>query len=219
MLANAYDLPLRGNYFAEAEYLEQDLNAGTLRNRAGARVVALTDECLVAVHNAIAEQFGGRSDAVLSAVGRDWGRRAGEQFAAEMAHHRERPLADLPLAVFAADLTAAFLHHGWGRVELDFDRFSRGILGVNVYDPVLGSVVKRGESVGEPLLAGFLAGMFSDLSGTDLDCLQTECRAGGAAASRFLLTVPERVAAVAALAVERKPHAEILAELEQTKAR
>src|SRR5258708_44426 len=174
MLASAHDWPLRGNYFAEAEYLEQDLNAGTLRNRAGARVVALTDECLVAVHNAIAEQFGARSDAVLAAVGRDWGRRAAEQFAAEMASHRGRAIADLPLAVFAADLSAAFRHHGWGRCEFDFDRFSRGILGVNVFDPVLGSVVKRAECVGEPLLAGFLAGMLSQLAGTELDCLQTE---------------------------------------------
>src|SRR5438132_2640294 len=143
MLASSHDLPLRGDYFAEAEYFEQDLNAGALRNRAGARMLALTDECLVAIHNTIAGQFGARSDAVLAAIGRDWGRRAADQFAAEMARHRGRATADLPLAVFAADLSAAFLHHGWGRFHFDFERFSRGILGVNVLDPIVGGVVKH----------------------------------------------------------------------------
>ena len=40
MQANTDELPLRGNYFAEAVYLEQNLAAGTLQNRAAARMAA-----------------------------------------------------------------------------------------------------------------------------------------------------------------------------------
>jgi len=217
MLASTHDLPLCGDYFAEAEYLEQDLNTGTIRNRAGSRMLALTDEFLVAMHNGVEDHFGALSDAVLTAIGRDWGRRAAEQFGAEMARHRARAAGELPLSVFAADLAAAFRHHGWGCVAFDFERFSHGILGVDVTNPVVGSAVKHADVQNEPLLAGFLAGMFSQLSGTELDCLQTECGGNGIAASRFLLTVPERVAAVAGLVAERRPHVEILAELEKTR--
>jgi predicted hydrocarbon binding protein len=218
MLATSHDLPLRGNYFAETEYLDQDLNSGTLRNRAGARMLALTDECFIALHNVMADEFGARSEGVLKAFGGDWGRQAAQQFVAETARHHDRASTELPLAVFSADLTAAFLHHGWGRFQFDFGRYSHGIIGVDVHEPFVGSVVKSAGRLVEPLLAGFLAGMFSQLAGITLECLQTECRANGAAVSRFLLTVPERLAAVTPLTLEQKPHGEIVAALEKTQA-
>ena len=216
MQAKAYELPLRCNYFAEADYLRQDLAAGTLQNRAGTRMVALADDLLIALVNAIAQERGEQSGAVLAALGRDWGTQAAAQFTRELGDHHATPLAEQPLAVFAADLTAAFLHHGWGRFQFDFSRFARGLLLVDVTDPFLGSSVRPTSLPVEGLLAGFLGGMFSHFAGIELAGLQTACRANGAEQSRFVLTVPARLAAVAGWVEAGRGHDEILSELEKS---
>src|SRR5262245_44957410 len=118
MISITHDLPPRGNYFAEDSYLSQDLGAGTLRNRAGARMLALADNFLVATLNTLHEELGTQAEPVLKDMGRDWGRRAAEQFAAEMGEFYGRPLMQLPLAMFAANITEAFRHHGWGAFRI-----------------------------------------------------------------------------------------------------
>ena len=108
MIASTQDLPLNGNYFAECDYLSQDLKSGTIANRAGARILALTDDFLIAVHNSLEAQLGEKAVAVLAQFTRDWGRRAAEQFSAEIENHHGKPLTQLPLGLFAADLAEAF---------------------------------------------------------------------------------------------------------------
>jgi predicted hydrocarbon binding protein len=208
MISSTHDLPLKGNYFAEGSYLTQDLGAGTLSNRAGARMLALSDTFLVTMLNTLEAELGEQAGSVVKDVGRDWGRRAAEQFASEMGDYFGRPLMLQPLAMFAANLTEAFRHHGWGNFCFDFSRYAQGVLVVEVAEPVIGAVVKPAAAPVESLLAAFLAGMFSHFAGQELECVQTDCRARGADRSRFVLTIPERLKAVAG-----KAHADVVAEL------
>ncbi len=213
MQAKTDELPLRGNYFAEADYLEQNLAAGTLQNRAAARMAALPDDLMVALCNGVAKDQGETGPETLKAIGREWGRLAGEQFSRELGAHHSAALTDQPLALFAADLSAAFLHHGWGRVQFDFSRYAQGLLLIDVTDSFLGDVVKATNYPVDGILAGFLGGMFSHFAGVELDGLQTECRAAGAARSRFVLTVPQRLRRVAGWVEAGRRHGEIVAEL------
>src|SRR5262245_8034818 len=103
MISFTHDLPLRGNYFAEGSYLTQNLGAGTLRNRAGARMLALSDTFVVAMLNTLQAELGEQAAAVVKDIGRDWGRRAAEQFANEIGDYYGRPLMQQPLAMFAAN--------------------------------------------------------------------------------------------------------------------
>ncbi len=208
MISSTLDLPPRGNYFADGSYVSQDLGAGTLRNRAGARMVALSDTFIVTMINTLQAELGEQAGVVVKDLGRDWGRRAAEQFAAEMGEYYGRALMQMPLAMFAANLTEAFRHHGWGGFRFDFSRYAQGLLVVEVREPVVGSVVKPSAAAVESLLAAFLAGMFSHFAGLDLDCMQTECRAQGAEQSRFVLTVPERLKGLTG-----KSHEEIIESL------
>ena len=214
MHANAAELPLRGNYFAESEYIDQDLASGRLTNRAGARIFALPDDLMVSLSNVLADGLGDRAPGVMKSVGRGWGSRAAEQFAVELGAHHAVPLASQPLSLFAADLTSALRHHGWGSCQFDFSRYSIGLLVVEVDDPFLGSAIKATHQPVEGVFAGFLAGMFSHFAGIELDCLQTECRAAGGTRSRFVLTVPARLQAVAELV--GSGHDAILAALEKS---
>ena len=216
MISSTHDLPPRGNYFAEADYLTQDLGAGTIHNRAGARMLALEDDFLVEMCNTLERELGDSAADAIKDIGRDWGVRAAEQFAREMESHYGRPLMQLPLAMFTACLTEAFRHHGWGAVGVDFGHYPQGLLAVEVGDPVVGGSVRDAGAPVEGLLAGFLAGMFSHFAGVELDCLQTECQSLGHARSRFLLTVPERLEAAAELRADGRSHEEIVEELRNT---
>jgi predicted hydrocarbon binding protein len=218
MIASTHDLPLHGNYFADDGYFTHNPNAGTIHNRAGARMIALTDDFLIATHNSLEAELGDRAAIVLAAAARDWGRRAAEQFAAEMEQHHGRPLSNLPLSLFAADLTEAFRHHGWGVLNLDFAQHPYGLLVIDVRMPIVGRIVKKTSSPADVLLAGFLAGMFSQFAGTSLGCLETESVTPGSLRSRFVLALPDRLDAVRSLAERRKGHAEIVAQLLKTRA-
>ncbi|HLW65704.1 MAG TPA: 4-vinyl reductase [Gemmataceae bacterium] len=215
MEANTEGLLLKGNYFGEPGYIEHDLRKGTMQNRAGVRMLALTDDFLLAFCNSLEGQMGDRALPVLKATGREWGRKAAEQFAAQMQQHFGKALLDLPMAMFSANLAQAFEHHGWGTFQFGFSRYDRGLLTVEVETPMLGASVRQGGQPVETLLAGFLSGMFSVFSGTELDCLQTDCFSCGADRSRFVITVPERLQPLAGHG--RKNHADVLAALEQTR--
>jgi predicted hydrocarbon binding protein len=213
MLASTHDLPLRTNYFAEGAYLAHDLESGTIRNRAGSRMLVLSDDLLVALVNTLAAEMGDQASNVIAALGKQWGRNAAAEFAEEMELHFGKPLQDLPLALFTASLAESFRHHGWGGIEFMLDRFVQGLVVVDMRDPLLGSVVRPAKEPVELLTAAFLAGMFSQFAGVELDCVQTECRACGSNGSKFVLTIPERFAAARASIVTGKSHDSIVREL------
>ncbi len=216
MITSTLDLPLRGNYFAERDYLSHDLEAGTIRNRAGVRMLALGDDLLVATINTLRAQRGPQADALIQSMGRDWGRRAAEQFASQMEEFYGKPVMQLPLAMFAACLTEAFHHHGWGAFRIDLSRYTQGIIAIEVRDPVLGRAIRPASAPVEGLLAAFLAGMFSQFAGVELECAQTDCRGCGAAMSRFVLTLAERLRAAGPVA--GRSHDAVVEELSRTPA-
>ena len=65
MISSTLDLPPRGNYFAEGSYLSQDLGAGTMKNRAGARMLALSDSFLLATLNTLQAELGSQAESVV----------------------------------------------------------------------------------------------------------------------------------------------------------
>src|SRR5262249_12634088 len=129
-----------------------------------------------------------------------------------MEQHYGRPLMKLPLSLFTANLTEAFRHHGWGALRIDFSRYAQGLLVVEVPEPIIGGSVRTATGPVEGLLAAFLAGMFSAFAGLELECVQTECRTRTAGKSRFVLTVLQRLEAVAPM-INARPHDEIVEEL------
>ncbi len=149
---------------------------------------------------------------------REWGRAAGVQFAAEIEKHYQRPLNQLPLALFAADLTEAFRHHGWGLLRFDFDKYAQGLIVVEARHPIIGSIVKPEKRPADGMLAAFLAGMFSSFAGAELAAVETECRGGAEPHGRFVLTIAERIRGIAASIAARKDHAQVVEELCQVRA-
>ncbi len=213
MLALTHDLPLRANFFAEGEYWLHELEKGTIHNRAGARGLVISDDLMVALVNTLSAELGDQARQVIASMGEFWGERAAIRFAAKMEQCYGKPLAQLPLAMFAASLAEAFRSYGWGTIKIDFDRYAQGLVIVEMRDPMLGSVVRRSDAPVEEIAAAFFEGMFSHFAGIRLSCVQTECRGCGANASRFVLTIPERIRAIANANASGKSHDWVVKEL------
>ena len=62
------------NYYTEDVYMTADVEAGILYNRSGRRMLALTNDVLVGLHQALASECGERAGEVLQHCGRKWGR-------------------------------------------------------------------------------------------------------------------------------------------------
>lgn len=216
--ATVNDLAPAGNYFTDGLYLEARLESGTLRNRGGVRLMALPDDLLVGVSNALEEIAGPDATSIQFGVGRRWGQRAAALFAQEIQQFYGKPLAELPLGVALTAIRAAFASHGWGELQIDPSRYAQGVLGISIASPVLGADVRDAGQKVEHLTAGFLAGFFSNWAGVELGCLQSGGPSVGKLSSTFVLTLPKRLDAVAELAAAGRSHDEIVAKLGQIQA-
>lgn len=212
MLGYYHDLPLRGNFFAWKAYVRQDLNGGTLVNRAGEALLMLPDEAVIAVINTLRSELGDASRGMIRAMSRTWGHRAAEKLAEEVGAYYGRPFLQLPLALVTAVLTEAFRHHGWGTVRFDLSHYVNGLIVVEAAHPFEGSLIRATEGndgTKDEILAGLLAGMMSFFAGRELDCFQTDARGHGASVSRFVITVPERLEGLNS----DSPHEQVVAAL------
>jgi uncharacterized protein len=205
-----------GNYYAEGRYCHTDVRRGVTRTRAGNRICCLTADFLVGFRKAIADETGPAADTVFRSCGRKWGGFVAKRFDAEMTEFLGRPVRDLALAKFQAHLTELFSHHGWGKVTLDLSRHDQGLIVVGVSDPIFAAILKPDEKPTQPvdsLMAGILAGLFTELFGQDLDCYQTKCKALGHGDSVFVVGLTSRLAGVPAWQEAGKAHDQILREL------
>lgn len=209
----------RGNYFARPGFFDCDCNTGVMRNPAGRRVLALTDDFIVGLRDALDVECGPAAAAVLATCGRTYGEGFGRQLDTELSQFHGAPLKEFAMAMFTTCLVEALSRHGFGLARLDTSRHAEGLLVVEVANPIHARLVQ--EPTARPqdhFMAGFLAGVFSHLAGRPLDCLQTECQAAGAPASRFVIGLAERLSQVAEIASAGGAHDRVLASLAAVRA-
>jgi predicted hydrocarbon binding protein len=203
----------RPDFYAEGDYLKTDIPRGVTRNRLGTRICSLSQDFLLGMRKAIVDECGSAADEVFKSCGRRWGDLLARRFEKEMTEYHGKALKQFPLATFQACLIQMFSHHGWGVLRLDLDHYHRGLLLVELENPVFGSLVPTADQPVETLMAGILAGFFAYFSGEDLDCVQTACMARGAPFSRFIIGLRPRMAPVGAWLSNGKAHEAILGEL------
>lgn len=211
-------MTFRPNYFAEGDYLSTDVRKGVMRNRAGTRMLALTDDFLRGLWNALDTECGPAAATVLKSCGKRWGRNYAKRFSRELEDYYQRPVREFPLPMFETYLTEAFAHHGWGKLKLDYSRYHQGIIVLSFVEAVYGSLVGKSTGPVDHLLSGVLAGMFAELTGEELDCLQTACISTGEPESRFIVSLGSRIKKVADRPAQGKDHAAILQELSTIRA-
>ncbi|HEY8503379.1 MAG TPA: hypothetical protein VIL46_02275 [Gemmataceae bacterium] len=206
--------PPAGNCFGGRDYVCAEAAAGTARSRFGGRVLALPLEFLRSLREVLARDHGPRADGALRAAGAYWGRGLAARIDAEVRASRGAPLTGAPLAEFAAHLGEALAAHGLGRLRLDLSRAARGVLAVELRDGI--DAADPGDAPSDPLLEGMLAGLFSHLTGQELDCVQTDRQGrAGAERSRFVLGLLTRMGRPRQMQAEGAAFEEVIRELER----
>ena len=204
---------MRGNFYAESAYLKTDIALGTTRNRAGTRIICLTADFLHGFRRAITDECGPAAETVFKSCGKRWGKLFAARFEKEMTEFYGKPLQEFMLALFQACLVELFSHHGWGKPVLDLTKHDKGLIIIEVKEAIYAELVGKAEQPADTLMAGIFAGFFSQLSGQDLDCVQTTCRACGSDRGRFVIGLAPRLAPVAAWVQNGKSHDDIVVQL------
>jgi predicted hydrocarbon binding protein len=202
----------RGDCFADAShFIGRD---GVLRDRGGAEVVAWPRELLAALHSTLKAECGPASESILREAGKTWGRSLAQRFSRDLTEYHAMALRNQPTAQVQASLSSALARSGWGRFQFDFSRHAHGLIEISVTNGPSTALSEPATPAPDHLLTGVLAGLFSELVGADLVCLQTGLEVAGVAPARFIVSLPERLARVADVARQDQQHESIISLLE-----
>lgn len=194
------------DYYVEELYMTADVETGILYNRAGRRMLALTDDFLIGLHRALEKECGDRTAQVLHTCGRRWGRNFGEGLSAEWSEFYGRSFREFPLALFQSLLIQEFAHNGWGNLDLDYQHFSSGVISLSLAGAIMAEIRPGEANMSDLLTAGILSGMYSYFLGEEVDCLQSQCSSKGFADSRFLISSTARIQKLRSESTEAMSH-------------
>jgi uncharacterized protein len=209
---------LPGNYFAPDAYIQGDYEAGLIENRQGARLIALPEVLVEAIYAGLERETGQASGIVMFNCGRWWGKNFYRRFVEEVSRYYGRPVAEMEMAEFLQCLKQCWKTHGWGVFELDVTHYQYGYLVVKVTNSAFAQSAPKGGKMPACFAeAGILSSFFSQLTGRDLNCVQTACESMGAESNAFVLGLRERVEPATAWLEEGQDHATIMERLSQSK--
>lgn len=202
-----------GNYYATDAYVRSDLEMGLLENRRGDRLLALPETLIQAIYVGLEKETGQASRLVLRNCGRWWGKNFYIRFREELTDYYGTSLADMPMAEFLQCLQSCWITYGWGKIELDQSHHQRGFLVVKTWNSPFARLAPKGDRPVCFLEAGVLSAFFSQLTGKELDCVQTTCESLGADCNRFVLGLARRVEAAELMVENRQDHDAIMQKL------
>jgi hypothetical protein len=193
-----------GNFFASANYLSWDMKAGVLHTPDKVRVMGFPICMLVGILEGLEEECGQAWSVVLHSCGKWWGKRQMTRLQKALQEHFGKPLAELPTAQVHASLSEAFATEGWGRVDLNIKYADKGILRVGVKNsPFIqafaDSKLNVKNALVDHLLAGALAGMFSQATNAEMDAVEIACVNRGDEKCEFVVGLKSKLEEVPAL--------------------
>ena len=136
------------NYFNESEYFHADPATGVITNRAGKRIVCLTNDFLQGFHDALVEECGPAAPLVLYSCGKATGDMVGRRLQTELTDHYGQGFESFLVAQLVACLRSYFSVHGWGRMDLELDEISQGLFTVSFTDAPFQELF---EATGKPI--------------------------------------------------------------------
>lgn len=202
-----------GNFFAPDVYVQGDTELGLIENREGSRLIAMPETLLRALYTGLEHEVGPSADLVLQQCGRWWGKNFYRRFASEVSDYYGKSLAEMEMVEFLQSLKECWKTYGWGLIDFDFSHHQQGFLVIKIQHSAFAKARSEGNRPSCFVEAGLLSAFFSQLTGRDLDCLQTTCESMQADCNRFILGLPERVQVAKPWLEESLDHDTILSRL------
>ena len=206
---------LPGNYFAPDAYVQGDFESGLIENRQGKRLLALPDTLLKGLYNGLTSELGTAAGTVLYNCGSKWGKNFFRRFCEEVENYYQKPVASMEMIELVQCLKQCWKAHGWGIIEPNFDYYQQGFLVVQVQQSAFASTIESPEKPSCYIEAGLLSAFFSELSGTNLHCMQTACESLGASSNMFVLGLAKRLKPATAMIDQGKSHTAIMQSLSE----
>lgn len=203
-----------GNYYAMDAYVHGDFETGLIENRHGARLVALPDTLLQAIYTGLDHETGQAAGVVLENCGRWWGKNFYSRFVQEVSEYYNRPLAEMEMVEFLQSLKECWKTHGWGTIDLDISYYQQGFLVLKTWQSAFAAAAPNNTSQPQCFAeVGILSAFFSQLTGRELNCIQTTCESMGADCNHFVLGIADRVNPAKAWQAEGHDHTTIMERL------
>ncbi len=207
------DNRIPGNYFAIDVYVRSDMELGLLENRRGDRLIAMPETLLQAIYSGLDKETGQASRLVLYNCGRWWGKNFYARFCEELSDYYKNTLAEMAMVEFVQCLQQCWKTHGWGKIYLDNSEYRQEFLMVKIVNSPLAAHGPKGDRPVCFMEAGVLSSFFSQLTGKELECIQTSCESLGAEGNHFVLGLEERLQPVSEMVEKKIEHAEIMQKL------
>ena len=204
---------LPSNYFAAETYVRSELELGLLENRRGDRLLAMPETLVQAIYSGLDKETGQASRLVLYNCGRWWGKNFYARFCEELTDYYKTPIADMAMGEFIQYLQQCWIVHGWGKFNIDRTASHQGFLTIETWNSPFAAHAPKSDRPICFLDAGIFSTFFSQLSGRELDCIQTTCESLGADRNRFILGLAERLKPAEAMVEKQLPHEEIIQKL------
>lgn len=204
---------LPGNYFAPNTYVQGDFESGLIENRQGRRLLALPNTLLKGIYHGLRSEVGPAAGAVLYNCGRKWGKNFYRRFSEEVTSYYQKSVSEMEMIELLQCLKQCWKAHGWGTINPNFDSYQQGFLVIQVKQSAFANIVESSEKPSCFIEAGLLAAFFSELSGTNLHCIQTACESLGAKSNLFILGLMSRLKPAEKMLEQGQSHAAIMQSL------
>lgn len=198
-------------FFSETR-LAYDLEAGTVKKPDAERMIYVSADLMRGIYQALFEETADAWKIIFRNCGRTWGKRVAGRLDTGLIQAGHASQAALPLEGYLAFIEAYFAEHGWGRLRMDLDHASRGLVVARLENSYFVNVLAEVDDLVDPLLAGILQGFVEHVAGAELGCAEIACVRKGAPACVFAITAPARLDQVESM-FGVKPAEEILAAL------
>jgi predicted hydrocarbon binding protein len=202
-----------GNYFAPKTYLQGDFESGLIENRQGGRLLALPETLIRGLYSGLFAELGSATGLVLYNCGRKWGKNFFRRFSQEVSSYYQQPVTTMEMIELIQCLKQCWKAHGWGIIEPNFDHYQQGFLVVQITNSGFAKEIDSPEQPSCFIEAGLLSAFFSELSETDLHCVQTACESLGASSNWFILGIKKRLESVSEMVEQGQTHTAILQSL------
>jgi predicted hydrocarbon binding protein len=171
-----------------------DLEDGTAFNKGNTRIIYLPEDAICGIHASLKEETGPAWKIILKNCGSIWGKKVAANLARELKMLFSVSQGDITAKECLELLERYFSDHGWGKITFDVSRaFSNGFVHVKLENSIFVRVLKDEIDLVDPMIAGILGGLFSDLAGKELDAIEIACVSKGAPYCEFVISSAGRI--------------------------
>lgn len=179
------------------DLLSFDLYEGTIVDPADTRVIFLATDILRGIHAALAYEAGDAWKIVLYRCGFLWGQKTLQQFVRQSQGAFGTKFELISVDAFMGNFVAFIGANGWGVMSFDLTQLvTHGFMRFELKKSLFSEALEHLRDRVDYLVAGMLAGIFSDLSRQDLSCIEITSALTGADASVFVVSASARIEAL-----------------------